>query len=143
MLLNEFIIQEGYGKHGFPGFGQGIFRQGYYEFIASQIARYPDEVIRLDLGEWFSEAFRRDSNRFDEDRFMRWIRENKRGGRGEHSTTFQQRHFYYLAYLIKMEGDPERREFLTNWMGEMFSYNNNNFKMSLWKKHCTGKVDEE
>lgn len=141
MLLNEFIIQEGFGRHGFPGFGQGIFRQAYYEFIASQIARYPDETIRLDLGEWFSNAFRRDSGRFKEDIFMRWVRENKRGGRGEDSAKFQQRHFYYFAYLIKTESDPERRKFLADWMGEMFRYNNNNFDTDRWAKHCG--VDEE
>lgn len=137
MILNEIFGRQAvmeWGKHGFPGFGMSLFSQQHFEYVASQIANVPDEVLRLDLGQWFERAFDRDRSNFNSGRFMDWIRNNKRGGRGH--ATFQQRHFYYFAHLIKNEDDDHRREFLTDWLGEMFRRCNDNFKASLWDKFC-------
>ncbi len=144
MILNELFGRQTiveYGKHGFPGFGKGLFTQQHFEYVVSQIANVPDDVLRLDLGQWFCNAFDRDGSNFKAGKFMDWVRENKRSSRS--SATFQQRHFYYFAHLIKMEGDPHRREFLTEWMGEMFRRCNPAFKQSLWDKFCTPEPQEE
>lgn len=138
MILNELYSREPlveWGVHRFPGFGRALFTQQHFEYVASQIANIPDDVLRVDLGTWFENAFDRDGSNFKSGKFMDWVRENKRGGRG--SATFQQRHFYYFAHLIKMESDPHRREFLTDWLAEMFRQCNESFKKELWIKNCT------
>lgn len=144
MILNEIFgkqtIME-YGKHEFPGFRQRLFSKQHYEYVVSKIADVPDDTLRADLGSWFCEAFGRDSYEFKEGRFMDWVRQNKRGGRGY--ATFQQRHFYYFAHLIKSEHDENRREFLTDWLGELFRACNPAFKPERWAKFCKPDLEPE
>lgn len=131
LFETEIVVE--YGKHGFPGYGQGVFRQAAYEVVASWIAEEQDEAIRLALGEWFSHAFAQDANSFKPDLFMKWVREQKRGSR---SFNFQQRHFWYLARLIKDTADREMAEYMAHWLGKKFDYNNERFRNDLWLKEC-------
>lgn len=128
-------MTEGYGYHGFPGFGQGIFRKGYYNFILDCILDTEDEVIQMDLAEWFCDAFRRDSDMFKTDLFMNKVRNKVRPSVAE-KTTFQQRHYYYFARLIKDDPDAHRREFIMSWLSNIFGYNNPRFKPNKWREFC-------
>jgi|HigsolmetaGSP12D_1036236.scaffolds.fasta_scaffold09281_2 hypothetical protein len=128
LVLNEF------GYHGHPGFGRGIFRKAYYEYIASELSKLPDRVVRDYLTDWFAEQFARDSVKFNEKSFRQRVADGN--GPSSGVPMFQQRHFYYLADAVRSIPDKAAREFVSDWLAYVVGRTNNNFKASRWYEYC-------
>lgn len=137
MLLTEFHTP--LRESRFPGYGNMLFKKSHYEYFVSAIARVQSEEVRKDLGEWMARAFRADSPNFQTSRFLEWVELRKQGGR-HHSTggapKLTQKHFDYLAHLIREDDLFPRREWLANSLGSMFRDASDNFKPDYWMKAC-------
>jgi hypothetical protein len=131
LLPTQQIIIE-WGSHGFPGFGRGLFSQRHYRFMVDQLNYVHDAHAKQWLTDWLAEAFRRDNPRFKEELFKRAAAE---GRQYSASPEFQQRHFYYLAELVREIDDPAIHEFVANWLADTIGRSNYKFKRSLWDRH--------
>lgn len=131
------------GSHGFPGNGKNLFKSSHYIYIANQLHDISDQHAKEYLTNWFSETFLKDNPAFKPHQFQAAV--DKGHLRAAPSMRFQQRHFYFLAQYVKAVTDPHVREFLTDWLGEMFANKNGDFRIQRWRKFCGMELtpDEE
>ena len=120
-----------YGRHGFPGYGNRLFSQQFYQFMVNQLTDIEDQPAKEWLTDWLSDLFRRDNGKFSAERFKAAVAANKHY---RSSPTFQQRHLYYLAQHVKEITDPHVHQFVARWLGEIARRTNYNFQQSRWDK---------
>lgn len=131
LLPTQQIIIE-WGRRGFPGFGRRMFGQRHYEYMVSQLNDIADEHAKQWLTDWLAEAFQRDNPRFKEDLFKRAVAAKRQY---HASPSFEQRHFYYLAELVREIADPAVHEFVRDWLARAVGGTNFKFKQSTWQQH--------
>jgi len=134
MLLTDFLTVPAtrlleYGRQGFPGFGRRLFGQRHYEYMVTQLLQVSDAQAREWLTDWLSRVFKEDNGKFDSQRFAQAV---QNGRVYNASPTFEQRHFYYLAYWVKALDDPHIHDFVLNWLADSVGRTNYNFKRSRW-----------
>jgi hypothetical protein len=122
-----------FGRRGFPGFNLKLFNRKMYTATAYQIRTVADESVKEFLVDFFVNAFRRDNSSFSEEAFRKACDDPKVT---VGSLNLQQRHFYYLAKMVKDIEDVHAREYVARWMGDWIRRTNFEFKMDRWLKEC-------
>jgi len=101
--------------------------------MVNEINRVLDAHARQWLADWMSEAFQKDNFKFKPALFKKAVENGKTFNA---NPVFQQRHFYYLAHLIKQIDDPHIHDFVRNWLAEAAGSTNPQFKRNVWDKFC-------
>lgn len=128
------ILNEG-GALSFPGFGLGLFTRGHYEFIANAISEIGDKVVQDHVADWFCGVFKRDRSAFKPSQFKNAAMKGGYGAKGK----FQQRQFYYLAYMVHQIEDKHMQDFIANWLGDLFQgqgERGGGFNKTRWLQFC-------
>lgn len=135
MLINELLAQKilEFGPTGFPGYGRGLFRQVYYQYMVPEINKISDQAAREWLIDWLANLFHRDNPKFNERLFKQAIATKRIYNV---APVFQQRHFFYLAQAVKEIQDPHVHDFVEHWLAQVAGSTNSNFKASVWAKYC-------
>lgn len=129
---NDTVLSE-YGRHGYPGAGQRLFSQKFYQYMVNNLRYLDDSAVQEFLVNWMCDIFKLDNPKFNEDLFKKAIEDGKSYSA---SPEFQQRHFYYLAHHVSLISDMHAREYVCHWLGKVAGRTNSGFKPSLWEKFC-------
>lgn len=136
MKLNELF--ENFGKHGSRGPAQGLFTTGYLVDLAKLCYKVPS-AVKADVIDWFCDILTIDNPRFKEALFRKAAAE---GTKQAASPRWQQRHYYYLADMIRKIDDTNMRKYIAVMLADYFvnyrdpSSGDKKFKKEIWYDAC-------
>lgn len=134
MRITEIVPLLEFGRHGFPGYNRGLFAQRYYVAFANEITTIEDPHVKEFVVDFFVNAMLRDSTKFKESVFRDACQKEYDGIKN--IPQLQQRHFYYLAEMVKKIDDEHAREYMANWMAGWLRHTNMGFQKRRWMQFC-------
>lgn len=135
-LLAQILqpLDENYSSRGSANYGSGKsadFQRVHINYIGHRLQLINDPIVREHFSMWLFNELDRDATALTKKVMTRSF------SRPENDPTFQQRHFWFLAWACKSIVDHWMWKFTIEWLEEEIGRTNNQFKPDLWRREAT------